>query len=122
MGYNLAKNKMKKLLIVTAVLFGMMASAMMLSSFTTQKANSKTEFSLKEMGDNWQLKRENVAYCNGDNETCAGTGLIWVNYDTGQFAFSYSRSGAKYDLTYYDGKPGYNYRFYDNGYKYVYFN
>lgn len=121
MGYNLAKSKMKKLLIVTAVLFGMMASAMMLSSFTTQKANSKTEFSLKEMDDDWRVLRDNVAYCSGDGKTCEGTGTVYVNYENGQYAFSLG-GPSKYDLTYYDGLPGYNYRFYLNGYHYVYIN
>lgn len=114
---------MKKVLIVTAVLFGMLASAMMLSSFTTQKANSKTEISLKEMGDDWRVLRTNVAYCSGDGKTCEGTGTVWVNYDNGQYAFQIKNGSTKWDLTYYDGLPGYNYRFYcDGGYHYVYIN
>lgn len=109
---------MKKLLIVTAVLLGMMAGAMMLSAFTTPKQDAKAECSQSEMGDPWKLMREGVAFCDGDNGTCLGTGDIYVNEDTYQVRItikSYPGSNScynkTYDLTDYTGKDGYNMRF-----------
>ena len=111
---------MKKVLIVTAVLIGMMVGAMMLSAFTTPKQDAKAECSKIE-NDDWVKMREGVAYCDGDNGTCLGTGDIYVNEDTYQVRIQIktpsSYSGNKYDLTDYTGKDGYNMRFWHSGLK-----
>ena len=115
---------MKKIMMTMAVLVGMMTGAMMLSAFTTPKQDVKAESSQIQMNDDpWQLYRENVAYCNGDTDRCMGSGDVYVNTDTHQIQFRIGT--AKYDLTEYTGKAGYNYRFWHDMkvcYYYVYLN
>ncbi len=52
---------------------------------------------------------------------CEGYGIVWVNTDTYQVAFSLSQNGKKYDLSEYTDKKGYNMRFWYNS-KYHYIN
>jgi len=114
---------MKKYLFSTFMIAIMVAGAMMLSSFTTPKQNSKTKSSQIEMNGGWKIFRENVPYCDGDKGVCEGTGYVWVNTDTYQVAFSFSTTSncTKYDLSEYTGKDGYNMRFWYNS-KYHYVN
>lgn len=129
MGYNWQYEKMKKLLISATVLIGLIAGAMVLSAFTTSKQAEKNKGLQTEVKDcdPWKLFRENVAYCDGDQDVCAGTnGYIWVNTETYQAAISIGCSTCgctRYDLTQSDKKEGYNMRFWKNNkWWYVYIN
>ena len=104
-----------------AVLVGFTAGAMTLSAFTTPKqdAKTKTESSQTKMNDSWKKFREGVAYCDGDNGTCKGTGDVWVNTDTYQVQFRIG--SARYDLTEYTGKDGYNMRFWHKTHECYYY-
>lgn len=122
---------MKKIMMTMAVLVGMTAGAMMLSSFATPKQDASPESSQLQMNDDaWKLVRSDVAYCDGDTDQCKGTGDVWVNTDTHQAKIQLDirltpKSGGGYDLTKYTGKQGYNYRFWHsekNCYYYVYIN
>lgn len=128
MGYNRAKKKMKKNLFVTAILLiGMIAGAMVFSSFKAPKQEKNTETTSIAMGDDWKVIRENVPYCDADANACAGYGKVWINKDTYQVAFQVTSglgdTTTKFDLAEYTGKDGYNMRFYyKNKDKYYYVN
>ena len=79
------------------------------------------------MNDDWELFRSNVAYCDGDNDRCMGTGDVYFNTRTYQFKIDvfHDNNHYKYDLTEYTSKEGYNMRFWDtkkSTYYYVYIN
>ena len=116
-----AIRNMKKLLMTTALLVVMSAGAMMLSSFTTPKQDSKAESSQIQMNDSpWKVFRENVPYCDGDNDVCKGKGKVWVNTDTYQVAFE-PDCCARTDLSEYTYKKGYNMRFWADWNKCYYY-
>lgn len=119
--------KIKQILYTTTMIVVMVFGAMVFSAFT--KPNHDTQLACINTGmndnNNWKLFRENVAYCDGEKDVCSGTGYVWINTDTYQIAFSFSRgsSSTKYDLTQTSKKEGYNMRFwYNNRYWYVYIN
>lgn len=127
MVYNRAKIKMKKIILTMTLIAGVVAGAMTLSAFTTTKNNEKSADAKITVNDNdaWKLFRENVAYCDGDKDMCEGTGYVWVNTDTYQAAFSFTKGGTKYDLTQSSKKEGYNMRFWygdKKKYYYIYIN
>ena len=104
------------------LLIGMIASAMVFSSFTSPKEATSAEYSQSEMATNdaWKLFREKVPYCDAEHDKCEGYGKVWVNTDTYQIAFQPERDGTKYDLSEYTQKEGYNMRFWrNNSYHYV---
>jgi hypothetical protein len=117
---------MKKLLMTTAMLVVMSAGAMMLSSFTTPKQDSKAESSQIQMNDdNWKVFRQNVAYCDADTDQCNGYGTVYLNTDTKQLAITPQGYNYPYkiDLGEYTAKEGYNMRFwYEGDRKYYYVN
>lgn len=126
MGYNRAKKKMKKTLLTIGMFAILATSAIMFSAFTTQKHETKTECTQNEIGDPWKKVRSGVAVC--DENGCVGTGDIWVDEDTKQVKiknvelYATSCSTKEYDLTFYEGKDGYNMRFWhkcSNQYLYV---
>lgn len=124
MGYNRAKNKMKKNLFVTAILLiGMIAGAMVFSSFKAPKQEKNTNVKQIEMQGPWKLFREQVTYCDGDTGRGIGKGNVWVNTETYQVQMRIGTSQTKYDLTEYTGKDGFNMRFWhDTAQTYYYIN
>lgn len=126
MVYNRAKIKMKKIILTMTLIAGVVAGSMTLSAFTTAKHNERcanTKITVNN-DDAWKLFKEGVSYCDGDKDVCMGTGCVWVNTDY-QTAFSYNKTGPKYDLTQSSKKDGYNMRFWDNHkdkYFYIYIN
>ena len=104
---------MKKTLFTIAAFAVMIVGAMTLSAFTSTHNTITDEYNyLLAANDGWKQFRVNVPYCDGDN-TCMGTGTVWVNTDTYQVAFqadSYPSCG-KMDMGEYTGKDGYNMRF-----------
>lgn len=114
--------KTNKVIITIAVLAVTIIAAMTLSAFTTYNNSTvaENEYTLAA-NDGWKLFRENVPYCDGDKDMCEGYGIVWVNTDTYQVAFSLSQNGKKYDLSEYTDKKGYNMRFWYNS-KYHYIN
>ncbi len=104
---------MKKHFITIIAFVAMTIGVMTLNAFTVfgKSIVSEYEYTLAA-NDGWKVIRENVPYCDGDN-TCMGTGKVWVNTETYQVAFqadSYPGCG-KMDMGEYTGKDGYNMRF-----------
>jgi len=119
---------MKKVFLTITLIAGIVAGTMTLSAFTTAKHNERcanTKITVNN-DDAWKLFREGVSYCDGDTDVCMGTGYVWVNTDTYQTAFSYTKTtDYKYDLTQSSKKDGYNMRFWDDNkqkYYYIYIN
>lgn len=101
---------MTKKLFVTATLFiGMIAGAMVFSSFKAPKEEKSTNAAQIQMNDSWKKFREGVAYCDGEKDACMGRGDVWVNTDTYQVVIRIGN--VNYDLSEYTGKRGYNMRF-----------
>lgn len=71
MGYNCAKkNKMTKKIFVTAALFiGMIAGAMVFSSFDTPKQKVSKEFSSITKGDGWNMVGSYFGYDREGNKS-----------------------------------------------------
>lgn len=119
---------MKKVILTMTLVAGVIAGALAFSAFTTSKHYERNEGTQITVNDNdaWKIFRENVAYCDGDKDMCEGTGYVWVNTETYQAAFSFSKGGAKFDLTQSSKKEGYNMRFWVGGnknkYYYIYIN
>ena len=110
---------MKKYLLTLALFAGIISGTMVFSSFTTPKHVC----SLIEMNaNNWKKFREKVPYCDAEHDVCMGYGTVWVNTETYQIAFEDDKTSDKYDLSEYNGKKGYNMRFWrgwDKAYYYV---
>lgn len=87
---------MKKLFIAATLLIGMVAGAMVLSSFVAPKANDKTECSQITMNDGW--RRVGVYYgYDRDGKQSAFTFMIWQKEGMcGAYYWTYSLD-AKYD-------------------------
>lgn len=114
------KSAMKKIVLTLVMFVCLIANAMVLSSFVVPKQENTQ---IKASGDNWKKFRENVPYCDADGKSCVGYGIVWVNTDTYQIAFSIDGYSTKYDLSEYTGCDGYNMRFWHKGNsKYYYVN